>query len=163
MADDIKNITSDSEGGAAPAEAASAGASRQEDGGPAIPAGWRRLDNSETLEAGDEFGYANDPKHPREVVKGLAGEIVAEFLSGTPDFYAIRRIPDAAGVPEPSPAEGSPSPSPEELIRELVGALEACKAELRYYPGDSNQEGDRAIDAAVAKADAALAKAKEKA
>jgi hypothetical protein len=41
------------------------------------------------------------------------------------DFLAewLEKIPEGEALPTPK-AEGSPSPSPEELIRELVGALE---------------------------------------
>lgn len=42
---------------------------------------------------------------------------------------------------------------------ELLEALKLCKAELRYYPGDTNKEGDALIDNAYNAAEAAIAKA----
>lgn len=53
------------------------------------------------------------------------------------------------------------STSRDEVIAQLVTALKAAKAEMRYYPGDSNLEGDAAIDRAYVLADAALKRAEE--
>jgi len=44
------------------------------------------------------------------------------------------------------------------VIEELVEALRLCQAELRYFPGSSNKEGDALIDRAYNAADDALRK-----
>ncbi len=46
----------------------------------------------------------------------------------------------------------------QERVKELEAALVLCKAELRYYPGDSNREGDALINTAHTAAEDALKK-----
>ena len=48
------------------------------------------------------------------------------------------------------------------LVEELVAAINALMRVARYYPGDSNLEGDAQIDAAYALGEAAIRKAEAK-
>lgn len=45
---------------------------------------------------------------------------------------------------------------------DLLAALKLCMAELRYYPGETNRDGDQLIDAAMMAAGKAIAKAEGK-
>ena len=44
-------------------------------------------------------------------------------------------------------------------LTELLEAAKQAKGQLRYYPGDSNKDGDAEVDAAYSRLEAAIANA----
>ena len=46
-------------------------------------------------------------------------------------------------------------------VPELLEAAKLAKAELRYYPGETNKEGDALVDAAYSALEQAIAKAEQ--
>jgi hypothetical protein len=131
-----------------------------------VPAGFRRLEVGERIGLGDMVWPHGVTDRGMTESMCVGGEVEGEDAG----FYYRPLSLDAPGVPEPQ-AKGSPSPEPpqagerEELIRELVGALERIESLVVLIKADPAMPRGAFVDANSIHnvCAAALAKAKEKA